>query len=137
VLDKLLALGIDADTLLAMRLVPVVAVAWADGALDNKERQAITASLESVGMAPDSPATQMVTSWLQSPPPPALFDAWQAYISSLCVQLSAMERESLRTSVLGQARAVAESAGGFIGFGSKVSQAEETMLQTLAGAFVD
>src|SRR5262245_6605786 len=45
VLDKLLALGIDADTLLAMRLVPVVVVAWADGAMDNRERQAITASL--------------------------------------------------------------------------------------------
>lgn len=52
VLDKLLALGIDADTLLAMRLVPVVVVAWADGALDTKERQAITASLEGVGRQP-------------------------------------------------------------------------------------
>jgi hypothetical protein len=135
VLDKLLALGIDADTLLAMRLVPVVVVAWADGALDTKERQAVTASLANVGMAPDSPATQMVTNWLQSPPPPALFDAWQAYIASLCAQLSATERESLRTSVLGQARAVAEAAGGFLGFGSKVSQAEETVLQTLARAF--
>jgi hypothetical protein len=135
VLDKLLALGIDANTLLAMRLVPVVVVAWADGALDTRERQAITASLESVGMAPDSPAAQMVTNWLQSPPPPALLDAWQAYIAGLCAQLSATERESLRTSVLGQARAVAEAAGGFLGFGSKVSQAEEAMLQTLDRAF--
>jgi hypothetical protein len=135
VLDKLLALGIDADTLLAMRLVPVVVVAWADGALDTKERQAITASLEGVGMAADSPATQMITNWLQSPPPPALLDAWQAYTASLCAQLSTTERESLRTSVLGQARAVAEAAGGFLGFGSKMSQAEETMLQTLARAF--
>jgi hypothetical protein len=135
VLDKLLVLGIDADTLLAMRLVPVVVVAWADGALDNRERQAMTASLAKAGMASDSPAAQMVTHWLQSPPPPALLDAWQAYIASLCAQLSATERESLRTSVLGQARAVAEATGGFLGFGSKVSQAEETMLQTLARAF--
>jgi hypothetical protein len=135
VLDRLLALDIDADTLLAMRLVPVVVVAWADGALDPGERRAITASLGSVGLAPDSPAAQMVTYWLQSPPPPALLDAWQAYIAGLCAQLSASERESLRTSVLGQARTVAEAAGGFLGLGSKVSQTEEAILQTLARAF--
>jgi hypothetical protein len=62
-------------------------------------------------------------------------DAWQAYIAGLCAQLSATERENLRTSLLGQARAVAEAAGGFLGFGSKVSQAEEAMLQTLDRAF--
>ena len=39
-LEKLVALDIDSDTLAALSLVPILKVAWADGAIDDKERKA-------------------------------------------------------------------------------------------------
>src|SRR5713226_8693532 len=41
VLDKLVSLGLGAETLAVLSLVPLVEVAWADGTIDAKERAAI------------------------------------------------------------------------------------------------
>ncbi len=41
VLDRLVALGMRADTIAALSLVPLVAVAWADGEIQDDERSAI------------------------------------------------------------------------------------------------
>lgn len=135
IVDTLIRLGIHADTVLAMRLVPLVVVAWADGKLEDKERQAIVAALGAASIAADSPAEHLVQSWLTSAPPASLLDAWKAYTAGLCASLSPAERDSLRTSILGRARAVAEVAGGFLGLGSKISTTEEAMLQRLEGTF--
>ncbi|MGE3536916.1 MAG: hypothetical protein AB7N91_05680 [Candidatus Tectimicrobiota bacterium] len=135
VLAKLSALGITSDTLLALGLVPLVAVAWADGALDDKERQAIVSGLSSAGIAADSPAARLVQGWLTSPPPASLLETWSAYTATLAAALAPDERDQLRASVLGRARAVAEAAGGFLGFGQRVSKPEEDLLAKLAQAF--
>ena len=103
VLHKLNTLGITSDTLLALGLVPLVAIAWADGALDDKERRAITASLDTAGIVADSPASQLVQSWLSSPPPASMLEAWLSYTAALAAALSPTERNNLRDSVLGRA----------------------------------
>jgi hypothetical protein len=135
VLQKLSTLGITSDTLLALGLVPLVAIAWADGALDDRERRAIITSLNTAGIGADSPAGQLVQSWLSSPPPASMLEAWSAYTAALAAALAPSERNNLRDSVLGRARAVAEAAGGFLGVGNRVSKAEEALLQKLASAF--
>ena len=135
VLHKLSTLGITSDTLLALGLVPLVAIAWADGTLDDKERRAIVTSLDAAGVVADSPAGQLVQSWLSNPPPASMLEAWSSYTSALAAELPPTDRHNLRDSVLGRARAVAEAAGGFLGFGNRVSNAEEALLQKLARAF--
>ncbi len=133
-LSHLVDLGIQPDTLLALRLVPLVEVAWADGHLDERERRAILAGLERSGVAPGSAAYALVEGWLSSPPPAAMREAWTAYTSGLCAQLAPAERANLRATVMGQARAVAQAAGGFLGLGT-VSATEEEMLRRLERAF--
>jgi hypothetical protein len=135
VLDRLIGLGIQTETLVAMGLVPLVLVAWADGTLDEKERRAIVSALGTAGIGMDSPAGQLIQSWLASTPPASLLQAWRAYMADLYKQLSAADRASLRDSVLNRARAVAEAAGGFLGLGTKISPAEEEVLRTLEGVF--
>lgn len=135
VLQTLLSLGITSDTLLALGLVPLVAVAWADGTLADRERQAIVSGLGAAGIVADSPAGQLVQTWLASPPPASMLEAWTSYTAALAAALPPAERTQLRDSVLGRARAVAEAAGGFLGFGNRVSPAEEALLQRLASAF--
>jgi len=45
--------------------------------------------------------------------------------------MSEVDRTEMRERVLGRARSVAEAAGGFLGLGSKVSEAEEQVLDEL------
>jgi hypothetical protein len=135
VLHTLNSLGITSDTFLALGLVPLVAIAWADGTLDDRERRAVITSLDTAGIGADTSAGQLVQSWLSSPPPASMLEAWLSYTSALAPALSPTERNNLRDSVLGRARAVAEAAGGFLGFGNRVSKAEEELLQKLARAF--
>ena len=44
-------------------------------------------------------------------------------------------KNALKRDLLGRARSVAEAAGGFLGFGSKVSQSEQAILDELEQAF--
>jgi hypothetical protein len=49
VLEKLMELGIRAETVAALSIVPLVEVAWADRALDAKERRVIVERAGSIG----------------------------------------------------------------------------------------
>jgi hypothetical protein len=133
-LDHLLELGINPETLLALTLVPLARVAWADGAIDARERAAIVRAADERGLAEGTPAHRMLTSWLEVPPDAAMAQAWRKYVGGIWPKLSAAEREELRSRVVGLARGVAEAAGGFLGLGSKVSAAEAAVLGEIEAA---
>lgn len=130
-LDRLDALGVSPETLAALSLVPLVAVAWADGSLDDRERAAVLSGAAEAGVEPGGPAHGLLDRWLSAPPPPELTETWAAYVRAL----DADTRASLRASVTGRARRVAEAAGGVLGIGRKVSAAEEAALSRLDAAF--
>ena len=132
VLDKLVELGIQAHTVAALSVVPLVEVAWADGVLDAKERRAV---VERAGVARDSTAGALLEAWLDRRPDPALLGAWTHMVQAMAEQLPADEAARLKTGLLEGARAVAAATGGLFGVGSKVSAAEATMLAKLEAAF--
>jgi hypothetical protein len=132
VLDKLLELGIRAETVAALSIVPLVEVAWADGALDAKERRAV---VERAGVAPDSPAGVLLEAWLDRRPDPKLLVAWTHLVRAMSEELGRDETARLKTGLLERARAVAAAAGGLFGVGSKISASEEAMLAKLEAAF--
>ncbi len=133
-LDRLVELGIHVDTIEALVLVPLAMVAWADGKIDARERDAVMRGAEASGITRGSPAHQLLDSWTAQPPPPALMDSWHAYIAALVVELSADQRWALEERILGRARAVAQATGGFLGIAS-VSREEEAVLKELESAF--
>src|SRR5687768_16926045 len=61
VLEKLMELGIRAETVAALSIVPLVEVAWADGELDAKERRAV---VDRAGVAPGSTEGALLEAWL-------------------------------------------------------------------------
>jgi hypothetical protein len=134
-LEKLAAAGIEGSTLAAMTLVPLIAVAWSDGALDEKERAAVLSAASGAGLDPSEPGYQLLTQWLAKPPGPHLVETWMGYIRGTTAKLGEDARQALKLQLLGSARRVAEAAGGFLGLSSKVSAAEEAMLAKLEGAF--
>lgn len=122
----LLELGVTPETALAFRLIPLLEVAWADGHLDNQERDAVLKAAEAEGAGPETPGGEMLKVWLESPPT-ALVGSWYRCLADLRESLSPEDLAQLRESLLGSARRVAESAGGILGIGS-VSATEKTVL---------
>lgn len=135
VLDALVAQKIDATSLAAFALVPLVEVAWADGSLDPKEKAAITKSADDAGVKPGTHAHELLDNWLAARPGPELARAWMNYTNALCAKLDAGARAQLKLEVIGRARRVAEASGGILGLTKKVSDAEAQVLAKLDGAF--
>lgn len=134
-LENLCAIGIGSDTLVTLTLVPLVAVAWADGTLDDAERAALLSAAGRAGLDPAGPAYQLLSQWLAEPPGPHLVETWADYVRGTSANLHEDDRQALKLQLLGRARRVAEAAGGFLGRPSQVSAAEEAMLAKLGNAF--
>lgn len=134
VLDKLVALGLRANTIAALSLVPLIQVAWADGKIQDNERTAILQGAHGKGLEQGTPGYELLQTWLQKPPHEDLFTAWEAYIKSLTAQLNEEQNRLLKNQIVGFAKMVAASAGGILGFG-KVSASEEKVLHRIENAF--
>lgn len=134
VLDKLVGLGLNAKTIAALSLVPLISVAWADGEIQDNERVAILQGAHGKGLEESTDGYQLLQSWLSKPPSEDLFTAWEAYIKALASQLNEEQNRLLKNQIVGFAKMVAAAAGGILGFG-KVSGAEEKVLHRIEGAF--
>jgi len=134
VLDKLVGLGLRGNTIAALSLVPLIEVAWADGEIQDNERSAILQGAHGKGLEQGSDGYELLQSWLNSKPKPALIEAWEAYIKALTGQLNDEQNKLLRNQIVGFAKMVAAAAGGFLGIG-KVSAAEEKVLHRIEAAF--
>ena len=131
VIDRLLHLGIQVETLAALSIVPLVEVAWADGSLDAKERAAVLEHASEGGITKGSPAYALLEAWLQHRPTPKLHEAWKQLVIAIREQIGADEAARLRGEILERARSVARASGGVLGMGSKVSSAEAAILAEL------
>jgi hypothetical protein len=135
VLDRLLKLGIQAQTLAALSIVPLVEVAWADGALDANERRTVLDQAAATGIISASPAYGLLEAWLEHRPSQQLLDAWRDLVRAIREQIGPAEADRLKAEIVERARVVARASGGLLGVGSKVSTAEAAMLASLERPF--
>jgi hypothetical protein len=134
VLDHLVALGLRANTIAALSLVPLVAVAWSDGEIQDDERQAIMQGAHGKGLEEGSAGYEILAGWLAKRPENDLLDGWEGYIKALSSQLNDEQSRLLKNQIVGFAEMVASAAGGILGFG-KVSAKEEAVLNRIKAAF--
>lgn len=134
ILEALIDLEVEPETLVAFSLVPLVEVAWADGEIQPKERDAILRAAVEQGVEEGSPTCDLLSNWLRTKPDARLLEVWEGYIAELTGTLGDRAKEHLKNGTLGRARAIAEAAGGFLGVAS-ISAAEKKMLDQLEWAF--
>ncbi len=132
-MDQLLEHGVTPATFAALALAPLVAVAWADRRLEDKEKHAILQEAASSGLQTGSVEYDLLEGWLAGEPPPSLMTAWSGYAAALSESLNAEQRREFRESLLGRANAVANAAGGFAGRGKK-SPEEQRVLDSIESA---
>lgn len=135
VLDQMVEVGLSGETVAALSLVPLIHVAWADGKIQEAEREAILRGAEGKGIAKGTPAWETLSSWLSRQPGPELFEAWKSYVQAMGRELLTDSQFAiLKTQIVTFARGVAESAGGFLGLGT-VAKAEGEALARIEAAF--
>ena len=134
VLERLVTLGLRANTIAALSLVPLIQVAWADGSIQDNERVAILQGAHGKGLEEGTDGYELLQTWLKRRPADELFTAWESYIKALAAQLNDEQNRLLKNQIVGFAKMVAAAAGGILGFG-KVSSTEEAVLHRIEAAF--
>src|SRR5262245_58173955 len=99
VLDKLVALGLKTNTIAALSLVPLIEVAWADGSIQDNERNAILQGAHGKGLEQGSDGYELLQSWLRKQPDAGLLEAWEAYIKALISQLNEEQNRLLKNQI--------------------------------------
>lgn len=123
------------QVLTAMALLPLVEVAWCDGEVEPQERDAILKAASEFDMEPDSAVYKMLQSWLERRPTPEALAAWKDYVQAICATVEPNTVAKMKAGVIGRAEKIAKSAGGILGFGSKISAKEQSCLDDLAKSF--
>jgi hypothetical protein len=129
--ERLLALGLDAETAPAFAALALVEVAWADGEVDEEERWRVLEAATRLGVELGRPAHALLERWLERPPGEDWLRAWHEFAAA---GASGGTQDVRR--LLDAAEAVADSAGGVLGF-HRVSRRERRVLgairKSLAG----
>jgi hypothetical protein len=134
VVDRLVQLNIKGEMLTAFKLFPLVEIAWADGAIDAQEREAVVAAAVAHGVPHDSAALERIKEWLRGGPDPEARKLWYMFASELRKTLNPAELKSFREDLLAMARTIAERSGGVLGVFFTVSSGESRVLKQITAA---
>jgi hypothetical protein len=134
-IDALIDAGITADSLTAVAMIPLVAVAWADRQMESAEKTAILQAADDSGIDKGSSSYDLLNVWLSDRPEADLLDAWKAYVGAVKQHTDATNVNQLKSVVMGKAKQIAEATGGILGFGNKTSEVEQKILDELSAAF--
>ena len=132
-IEALIELEISATAIAALSIVPLVEVAWADGEIQAKEREAIIKAAEEGGIEAGSANHDLLENWLSKKPGPELLETWKTYAQALEERLDSVVGNELKVRLMNRTKNIARAAGGFLGIGS-ISAAEQRILDELEHA---
>lgn len=133
-LSELIEVGVSAEAVAAISLVPLVLVAWADGKVNAKERSTILNAAKEQGIGKESPAAKLLEHWLDTEPRPQLAATWRHYVRVVTERMSDEATNARRDDVVRRARAVAKASGDPLRFG-KISSEAKRVIAELEQAF--
>ena len=131
IIDALFEHGITSSQLSALTLFPIAYVAWADGEIDEKEKQAISKACQECGIEAASPSMDLIHSWLEAPLDSSLFSLWKGWIQSVFDHMEEEHAKGLALNIKNKSKAVANASRSFLGLGPKISSKEEVALQEI------
>lgn len=133
--EALKALGMDPASWRSLPLLPLVQVAWADGEVQEAERDLILALAEDRYHLEEE-GRRMLRNWLHHKPSQAYVQRGQEALMQLCRRgtlVEGVDGENALTDVIDFAKDVARAAGGYFGFGA-ISTEEAEAIDAIAVA---
>src|SRR5262245_29013708 len=134
VLSSLVQAGVRAETLTAVTLIPLVEVAWCDGAVAPEEREAVLNAAAAHGISADSAAHGLLKGWLEQQPDPRIGAAWREYVHELSRVSPKDTIKAMKERMIDRCTRVAAAAGGFLGLAT-ISKHEQAKINELAKAW--
>jgi hypothetical protein len=134
ILNAVAGLGFNETTAVLLWIVPMADVAWSDGVVTQAQRDIIVATAREEGVAPGTPADQLLTAWLEQPPPIDLFMATLKVLRDLFQLLPPCQRTEQTNQLLRRCTDVAGASGGFFGLTDRVSAIERARLSEIEAA---
>lgn len=132
-LESLRTLGISADNLAMVSLLPLVRVAWADGEIQEAERDIILRVADRHGLLGER-QRPVIEGWLESEPSPFFIRTAFLVVSEL-VDRAGMPEDLPTDEIAGWCWALADAAGGL--FGTRlmsISGGEKAALDEISAA---
>jgi hypothetical protein len=123
--ERLRRLGFTDATVVLIRMMPLLAVAWADGHITDAEREAVISEARSYGIARDSAADRQLADWLM--------DAPSEIVREAAVDILAGSILGDAKRVIAACHTVASASGGAFGL-RKVSAPEQDVLDRITDA---
>lgn len=120
--ERLGRLGLTSETVVLIKLIPLLAVAWADGHITGAEREAVISEARSYGIAPESAADLQLAAWLTDAPSEIVRDAAVDILAGSI--LGDVER------VIAACHTLASASGGAFGL-QKISAPEQDVLDRI------
>ena len=120
------------ETVRLLYLIPLVQVAWASGSVSEREREIALEAAYLCGIIEGSRAHQQLTAWLDESPEPEFFDQTLRVIRDITESLPPEKREAGRKSLVTFCTNIAAASGGILGFGNKISDAEQSVIERIA-----
>ncbi len=129
--ERIRKLGFDGRAAEAIDLLPLVAVAWADGRIQRGERAAILGALERRGIDRKHPGFELIEALLEQKPGETYFGEALAVIRDLVAERGA------DLSIAELCVEVARRSGGILGtgIGETIDPSERAVLEEIAEAF--
>lgn len=130
-LNQLLDHGISSSELTALTLFPVAYVAWADGKLDDKEREAIAKACYETGIDKHSATMDLMNSWLEEPVGEDFFGLWDRWIREILPHMEPDHAKTFASNIHEKAVTVAKASRSFLGLGAEISNDEAKALEKI------
>jgi len=129
-LRRLRSIGLDAETVVAMKFFPVAMVAWASGSISGAERQHAEQAILSSDLIGNGKAIEQFRRWLLEKPSEQWWPLWEDYIQASSATVVPDIPSSKGERIWRLAQRVAVASGGILGFGA-ICSAEQQILERI------
>jgi len=129
-LKDLEELGLTADTVALLPLVPAVELAWAEGGITPAERQMVLTLARRRGIAEGSAPDRLLGSWMDSRPTPEQFAKARRLMSALLDAGAPVVKDLTAEQLIEYCEQIASASGGLFGLSLRAISGEERDLLT-------
>jgi hypothetical protein len=135
VLRDLQDLGITAETVALLHVIPLVHVAWANGSVGGDERKLIFEIALLSGIEQDNPAGRQLTQWLDDCPPDEFFEKALRVLRATLDALPPEQAAGRKRDLLSFCTRIAQASGritGLLAIQRSIRDTEQNLLDRIA-----
>lgn len=131
IIQALLELGYTPETVKLIHLVPLLQVAWADGRVDDKERQLIVDLARESQIEEGTEADRALQLWLEAPPSEEVQQANLKAVQAVLLAVPEDLRQKMQDDIIQYSITVASASRGLFGLEARVSRAEREVINNI------